>query len=139
MEPLKAPGSAPQSGARTGTVARSASATAMPMNGKRSASSGSRTLTPTLTATAAASTNPVMATRIQSTGARRSGSLTIGAWRCCCRAAGNPKTASAMTAATWACSTAAGATPLIHIIVVVVSPMTLPEPPALEAATMAAR
>ena len=31
------------------------------------------------------------------------------------------------------------ATPSIHIIVVVVSPTTLPEPPALEAATIAAR
>ena len=30
-------------------------------------------------------------------------------------------------------------TPAIHIMVVVVSPTTLPEPPALEAATMAAR
>ena len=32
-----------------------------------------------------------------------------------------------------------GLTPSIHIIVVVVSPTTLPAPPALEAATMAAR
>ena len=32
-----------------------------------------------------------------------------------------------------------GFTPSIHIIVVVVSPTTLPDPPALEAATIAAR
>ena len=34
---------------------------------------------------------------------------------------------------------ASGLTPSIHIIVVVVSPTTLPAPPALEAATIAAR
>jgi hypothetical protein len=34
---------------------------------------------------------------------------------------------------------AQGLTPAIHIIVVVVSPTTLPAPPAFEAATMAAR
>ena len=32
-----------------------------------------------------------------------------------------------------------GLTPAIHIIVVVVSPTTLPAPPALDAATIAAR
>jgi hypothetical protein len=32
----------------------------------------------------------------------------------------------------------AASTPSIHIMVVVVSPTTLPEPPAFEAATMAA-
>ena len=36
-------------------------------------------------------------------------------------------------------STLSGLTPSIHIMVVVVSPTTLPEPPALEAATIAAR
>jgi hypothetical protein len=41
--------------------------------------------------------------------------------------------------ATYACSTASGETPLIHIIVVVVSPITLPAPPAFEAATIATR
>jgi len=35
--------------------------------------------------------------------------------------------------------TSSGLTPSIHIIVVVVSPTTLPEPPAFEAATIAAR
>ena len=38
-----------------------------------------------------------------------------------------------------ASSTSSGWTPAIHIIVVVVSPTTLPAPPALDAATMAAR
>ncbi len=42
-------------------------------------------------------------------------------------------------AAMKASSTSSGLTPSIHIIVVVVSPTTLPEPPAFEAATIAAR
>jgi hypothetical protein len=42
-------------------------------------------------------------------------------------------------AAVKASSTASGLTPSIHIMVVVVSPTTLPEPPALEAATIAAK
>jgi hypothetical protein len=46
---------------------------------------------------------------------------------------------SATVAATYASRTASGETPAIHIIVVVVSPMTLPAPPALDAATIAAR
>ncbi len=50
-----------------------------------------------------------------------------------------PNTTSATPAATYACTTSSGSTPSIHIIVVVVSPTTLPEPPALDAATMAAR
>ncbi len=45
----------------------------------------------------------------------------------------------ATTAATNASTTLSGLTPSIHIMVVVVSPTTLPEPPALEAATIAAR
>ena len=50
-----------------------------------------------------------------------------------------PKITIATLAATKASSTLSGLTPSIHIIVVVVSPTTLPEPPAFEAATMAAR
>ena len=38
-----------------------------------------------------------------------------------------------------ASSTSVGGMPAIHIMVVVVSPTTLPAPPAFEAATMAAR
>ena len=49
------------------------------------------------------------------------------------------RTSSAAVAAMNAGSTAVAATPSIHIIVVVVSPTTLPDPPALEAATIAAR
>ena len=49
-----------------------------------------------------------------------------------------PKTKSASTAGAKAWKTAAGEMPLIHIIVVVVSPTTEPEPPAFEAATIAA-
>ena len=46
---------------------------------------------------------------------------------------------SATTAAMYAGSTSSGLTPAIHIIVVVVSPTTLPEPPAFDAATIPAR
>ena len=45
----------------------------------------------------------------------------------------------ATLAATKASSTLSGLTPSIHIMVVVVSPTTLPEPPAFDAATIAAR
>jgi len=44
-----------------------------------------------------------------------------------------------LDAPTYASSTSSGSTPPIHIMVVVVSPTTLPEPPAFEAATIAAR
>jgi hypothetical protein len=50
-----------------------------------------------------------------------------------------PKMKIATAAATNASSTLSGLTPSIHIIVVVVSPTTLPDPPAFEAATIAAR
>jgi hypothetical protein len=45
----------------------------------------------------------------------------------------------ATLAAMYASNTASGDTPSIHIIVVVVSPTTLPDPPAFDAATIAAR
>ena len=48
-----------------------------------------------------------------------------------------PKMKMATPAATNASSTLSGLTPAIHIMVVVVSPTTLPEPPALDAATIA--
>ena len=67
-------------------------------------------------------------------------SFMIGEYFCCCMAAGMPKMKMAtddrhigLDART------SGLTPAIHIMVVVVSPTTLPAPPALEAATMAAR
>ena len=63
----------------------------------------------------------------------------IGAKRCCARAACTAKTRKATTAASRRAARPTGATPLIHIIVVVVSPITLPAPPALAAATIAAR
>ena len=50
-----------------------------------------------------------------------------------------PKIAKAITAGRIASATASGLTPSIHIMVVVVSPTTLPAPPALAAATIAAR
>ncbi len=50
-----------------------------------------------------------------------------------------PKITIANPAAVYASKTARGDTPSIHIIAVVMSPTTLPEPPALDAATIAAR
>jgi hypothetical protein len=50
-----------------------------------------------------------------------------------------PATKSAQVAATYAVNTDSGLTPPIQSIVVVVSPITLPAPPALAAATIAAR
>ena len=50
-----------------------------------------------------------------------------------------PQMTTAVPEAMKASSTSSGEMPAIHIMVVVVSPTTLPEPPALEAATIAAR
>jgi hypothetical protein len=50
-----------------------------------------------------------------------------------------PKTTSAMAEPMKPSSTSSGWTPAIHIMVVVVSPTTLPAPPPFDAATMAAR
>ena len=50
-----------------------------------------------------------------------------------------PNSTSATPEPMNASSTSSGSMPAIHIIVVVVSPTTLPAPPALEAATIAAR
>ena len=80
-----------------------------------------------------------MNTRAHSMRRPAGASFTMGEYRCCWIAAGMPHTTSATLAATNASSTLSGLTPSIHIMVVVVSPTTLPEPPALEAATMAAR
>ena len=80
-----------------------------------------------------------MATRTHSMRRPDGASLMIGEYLCCWNAAGMPKITIATLAATKASSTDNGLTPSIHIIVVVVSPTTLPEPPALEAATIAAR
>ena len=63
----------------------------------------------------------------------------IGECRCCVSAAGMPNTNRATPEPMKASSTWSGSTPAIHIIVVVVSPTTLPEPPPFEAATIAAR
>ena len=63
----------------------------------------------------------------------------IGEWRCCVSAAGMPKTNRATPEPMKASSTWSGLTPAIHIMVVVVSPTTLPAPPPFEAATIAAR
>ncbi len=80
-----------------------------------------------------------MNTRAHSMRSPLGASFTMGENFCCCMAAGMPKTTSATLAAMKASTTLKGLTPSIHIMVVVVSPTTLPEPPALEAATMPAR
>jgi hypothetical protein len=54
-------------------------------------------------------------------------------------AAGMPKINNATVEAMIASNSRAGEIPAIHIIVVVVSPNTLQAPPALDAATIAAR
>jgi hypothetical protein len=59
-----------------------------------------------------------------------------GAWRCCAIAPTTPNTAKAASAAMKAGNSASGEMPANHIIVVVVSPITLPVPPAFAAATM---
>ncbi len=74
-----------------------------------------------------------------STRAPTSASFWIGCSACCCRAAMTPKIISATIAAIYASNTSRGGIPEIHIMVVVVSPTTLPDPPALDAATMPAR
>ena len=54
-------------------------------------------------------------------------SCMIGEKRCCCIAAGMPKIQEGREAATYASNTLSGLMPSIHIIVVVVSPTTLPD------------
>ena len=54
-------------------------------------------------------------------------------------AAGIPNTRKPAVAADIGFGAESGLTPSIHIMVVVVSPTTLPEPPAFEAATIPAR
>jgi hypothetical protein len=88
---------------------------------------------------AAARITPTTATRGQSTWVCRGVSFMIGEYRVCWNEAGMPHTTSATNEAIVASSTAKGEMPLTHIIVVVVSPMTLPAPPALAQATSAAR
>jgi len=65
-------------------------------------------------------------------------SFCIGWYLFCWWEANHAKNARAVNAATKPCKTFRGLTPSIHIIVVVVSPTTLPLPPALLAATIAA-
>src|SRR5262245_45675741 len=137
--PLNASGSSDHSGLRAGTQARIAIQTAAPMKGKLSERCGNFMLTVTLAAIAAARIAATMPTRTQSTCMLAAASLTTGEQRSSCKTAGITHTTSATLAAMKASSTSTGLTPSIHIIVVVVSPTTLPEPPALEAATIAAR
>ena len=64
--------------------------------------------------------------------------MTIGAYFCWASDAGMPETNNAHRRDI-GINTASGLTPAIQSIVVVVSPITLPAPPALAAATIAAR
>ena len=139
IEPLNASGSSFQSGLRHGTHARIATHTAAPMKGKLPAVSGMWMLIRTFVTIAAARMTRTIATRAQSMRPSTFASLMIGECRCCCSAAGMPKITIAAAAAMYASSTTSGLTPSIHIMVVVVSPTTLPEPPAFDAATIAAR
>lgn len=87
----------------------------------------------------ASSHDSTMPARPQSMGNGVATPALMGQRRYCCSAASGAKMANATNAATTARVTTKGDIPLIHIIVVVVSPTTLPAPPAFEAATMAAR
>jgi hypothetical protein len=136
--PRRVAGMTDQSGRRQAAVASSTTQTVEPRNGNRSPAPGNRTLVATLTAMAEARISATMAIRPQSNATCPVERASIGWYLCCCSDAGMPQTTSATPAATYACTTSSGLTPSIHIIVVVVSPTTLPEPPAFEAATMAA-
>src|SRR4029453_17282027 len=114
-EPLSAPGRTLRSGRRQADVSVVARTTVTPMNGNRSDSDGAEALIPTLTATALARMKPTIAMRGQSTARPGPASFRIGANRCWERAAGTPKSRNATPDAKYACSTSAGATPLIHI------------------------
>ena len=137
--PLKAPANRLHSGRRQSAATRMAAHTPTPMNGKASDKWRKCKLTATFTPIAMSRMEATTTTRGQSTVIPAGASFVIGEYRCCRMAAGIPKITMATPAGTNASSTSRGFTPSIHIIVVVVSPTTLPEPPALEAATMAAR
>ena len=132
-------GTSLQSGRRTWPPMNIAVQTATPMNGKRSAISLKKRLTVTFTAMAPARMNATTASDHPSMRTPDSASFRIGCNACCWRAAMTPKMSSATTEAMYASTTTRGEIPEIHIIVVVVSPTTLPDPPALDAATMPAR
>ena len=100
VEPLSAAGNRLQSGLRSGTVTRSATHTAAPMNGKLSECSGNSRLTITLVTIAATRMSPTMKTRAQSTRVPVGSSFRIGEYFCCWNEAGMPKTTRATAAAT---------------------------------------
>ncbi len=137
--PLKVAGRSVQSGLRNGAEARIATHTAAPITGKTSSTCGNSRLATTLATIATTRMKATMPTRAQSTRTPAGGSFMIGEYACCWRAAITPKIARAAPAPTNPSRTSSGSTPAIHIIVVVVSPTTLPEPPPLDAATIAAR
>ena len=137
--PLKVSGRMVQSGARKTAVSKIAAQTASPSTGTVSSSAGNFRFAVTFATSAAVRMTATMKTRTPSTRKPLGGFFTIGEKRCCRIAAGTAKIASATTAAIYASRTLSGLIPSIHIIVVVVSPTTLPAPPALEAATIAAR
>src|SRR5688572_30686860 len=134
IEPLKAPGRSFQSGWRITAAVRRAIQTAVPITGKWSRTSLKYRLATTFATIAAIRIQNTIASRAQSTCTDSAESFMIGWKACCCLAAKYAKNAVAAKAATYASSTASGLTPSIHIIVVVVSPTTLPDPPALDAA-----
>ena len=82
---------------------------------------------------------PTMTSLVLSTGGDASSGLISGCSEFCCALAKIPKNEIATIAPIAASTTHSGEAPAIQIIVVVVSPMTEPAPPALDAATIAAR
>src|SRR6266540_1290620 len=131
IEPRKALGSTSQSGRRIPAEPTIATHTATPINGKWSPCPVNFTFTITLVARASPRIRPTMPIRIQSTPGYSWTSPKMGEYLCCLIAAGIPKTNNATDEALIAWNTWIGETPAIHIIVVVVSPITLQAPPAL--------
>jgi hypothetical protein len=93
----------------------------------------------TLTTTAATRMNATMPTRTQSTGGCLPSSFWIGEKRCCCIDAGDAAHHHRNGGRDEGLEHLDRAMPRIHIIVVVVSPTTLPARPHSIAATIAAR
>ena len=139
MDPLNDSGTSDQCGLRSHAVPSRATQTAKPRNGARFEISWKFVFITTFTVTASPSTQSTTKTRAQSTFVPLSGSAWMGAYFCCMIESGMAKIRKAVAEPIVASITSKGLTPAIHIMVVVVSPTTLPAPPALDAAMMPAR
>ena len=137
--PRAAPGTSFQLSGRKAVPASNVNHNAAASNGKSSARDPRMALAARFVHAAAARAVTTIPIRQPSTRMGSEALLFAVAQLACCRDATVPKTTRAVAEPMYAGSTASGLVPSIHIIVVVVSPSTLPAPPALAAATMAAR